>query len=219
MPDESTNYWAARHDALRPTDQHSFEDVANVVAATYELYVRAANFVGPWNAKQVGSNFPYQAPEREQLTAAVRRPRACIADLTHWSFIDSVISFCHQAKGRRQLIAPSPATHHSAQFVSGTFTARPTFDKILLHYPRGVRPSAPLRALAEIKLLGISAPIYVENPTIKLTEVKHLIIRPRMGKLGTTNLSRWEVLFFKRNSGYLIEHVDSQINPKFCGIF
>jgi len=213
-----TNYWAARRDALRPINQHTFDDVAHVVASTYELYTRAANFIGPWNAKQIGSNFPYRAPEREQLKAALGKPRANLAELNYWSFLDSLISFCNKAKGRRQLIAPSPTTHHSAQFVSGTFTIKPALDTISLYYPHGVRPSRPLQVLAEIRLLGASAPIYVENPAVKLEQVKHLIVRPRLGKLGTPNLSRWEVLFFKSADGYLIEHVDSQINPKWSGV-
>jgi hypothetical protein len=215
---EHGNYWAARHDALRPTDQHDFDDAAHMVAATYELYSRAANFLGPWNAKQIGSNFPYRAPEREQLKAAIGKPRPCIADRTYAGLVDSIIAFCNQSKGRRQLVTPSPTTHHSAQFPSGTFTLTTKLDTISLYYPSGVRPSRPLRALAEIKLVGATAPIYVENPATRLDDVRYLIVRPRLGKLGTPNLSRWEVLFFKSAHSYLIEHTDSQINPRWSGI-
>jgi hypothetical protein len=74
-----------------------------------------------------------------------------------------------------------------------------------------------LKNLYAISLFGTTSPIYVENLSLKPEDVGFVIVRPRLGKLGTPNLSRWEVLLYRQPHGYLIEHVDSEINPRYCG--
>ena len=71
-------------------------------------------------------------------------------------------------------------------------------------------------SLAEIRLTGINEPIYVEN--LKERQYKYLIVRPKLGKLGTANIQNWEVLFYTRNFGFNLDHCDSNLNPRYSGI-
>jgi len=54
---------------------------------------------------------------------------------------------------------------------------------------------------------------------IPIAQINFLILRPKLGKLGMPSTSKWEVLVYKKNHGYIIDHVDSHINPKFSGKF
>jgi hypothetical protein len=209
--------WAARVDLLRPQDKHSFDDLARIVATYFEMYRAVNAFLGPWNAKQVGSTFPYQAPEREQLRLALGGTRPWISDRARTALIESAINFCVQNKGKRQLITPNPVTHHSAQFAQSAFSLTKTDDKISLYRPQGTKQPSHITNVISLSLAGATAPVYIENLTIKPEQVGFVIVRPRLGKLGTPNLSRWEALLYRQQYGYLIEHVDSELNPRYCG--
>lgn len=217
MSQETTIRWAARLDAFRPIDEHSFDDLGRIVATYYEMYRCVNAFLGPWNAKQVGSTFPYQAPEREQLRQAIGKPRQWISDRAHSALIEATINFCTKTKGKRQLITPNPVTHHSAQFAASAFSIRHGDDKIKLYRPHGTKAPEQVKNVYAIELFGTGSPIYVENLSLKPEDIGFIIVRPRLGKLGTPNLSRWEVLLYRQPHGYLIEHVDSEINPRYCG--
>lgn len=217
MSQDTPARWVARLDALRPLDKHSFDDLARIVASYYEMYSRVAAFVGPWNAKQVGTTFPYQPPEREQLRQVLGRPRPWISERAHTALIEATINFCQKSRGLRQLITPNPVTHHSAQFARSAFSARVTSDTMNFYRAPGTRAPEVVRNCWELQLTGAAAPIYLENVPLRPEDVGFIILRPRLGKLGTPNLSRWEVLLFRQPLGYLIEHVDSELNPRYCG--
>lgn len=217
MSEETTVRWAARLDALRPIDQHSFDDLGRIVATYYEMYRCVNAFLGPWNAKQVGSTFPYQPPEREQLRQALGRPRPWISDRAHTALIEAAINFCTASKGRRQLITPSPVTHHSAQFARSAFSIRVVRDKMDFYRAPGTKAPDIVKICWELQLAGATSPVFIENAPLKPEEVGFIILRPRLGKQGIPSPSRWEVLLYRQPLGYLIEHVDSELNPRYCG--
>lgn len=217
MAEQAMPRWAARLDVLRPLDHHSFDDLGRIVATYYEMYSRVSAFLGPWNAKQVGSTFPYQAPEREQLRQVLGKPRPWVSDRAHTALIEAAVNFCTATKGRRQLVTPSPVTHHSAQFARSAFSVRTVGDTMNFYRAPGTRVPDAIKVCWELQLAGASSAIYVENAPLKPEDVGFIILRPRLGKLGTPNLSRWEVLLYRQSLGYLIEHVDSEMNPRYCG--
>jgi hypothetical protein len=218
MDTQPTITWSARCDVLRPVGEHDFSDLNRIIAAYFEAYSRLSAFIGPWNAKQVGSTFPYRPPERQQLLAVLGRPRPYVSERAYAAMVEAAIDFCARTKGRRQLILPSAVTHHSAQFLPGLFSLKRAEPQPELFRPRGHRQPQSVRSVTELTLFGASSPVYVENLTMHPNDVKLIIVRPRLGKLATPNLLRWEALFFRRTGGYLIEHVDTAINPRWSGI-
>jgi hypothetical protein len=70
----------------------------------------------------------------------------------------------------------------------------------------------------KLELYGAENPVYLENLMIPPEQIQFLILRPKLGKLGTPSTSRWEVLLYKKPMGYLVEHVDSDLNPRWSGI-
>lgn len=205
--------WSGRTDFFRPTT--GFADLMKIVACNYELYSKAYTFVGPWIAKQTATNF--MAPDKDEIRAGVGKPRPCISDSTYSRFVDAVFDFTLKSKGMKALILPNPTTHHSAQFPAGTFTITQVTEPVTLRDDRGIR--RPVRTIHAIEFFGADGPVYVENIPVQPSHVKYIIIRPKLGKLGTPSVNKWEILFFKNQHAYMIEHVDSNLNPRWAGIY
>jgi hypothetical protein len=179
------------------------------------MYSRAVALCAPFIARrQGGIVIP---PDREQIKAALGKERPVIAFRARSAFIDSLEKFMSVKKGGRALITPSPSTHHSAQFPEGTFEITECTSPPPLRDPRGLR--RPQQRLHQVQFHGAESPVWVEGLTLPPEAVKFIILRPKRGKLGTPSVNRWEILVFSSNPGYLIDHVDSDLNPKFSGIF
>ena len=213
MTDDTTR-WNAKLDAYRPTSD--FSDLLKIVACYYEMYSKAATFLGPWIAKQHGKDF-FIPPDKDQLKEALGKERPAISFRARSAFVEALQQFLIRNKGKKTLITPNPSSHHSAQFPSGTFTISKVSSPIALRDDRGPR-AATKGPLYKIELLGSESPIYVENLTIPAEQIGFMIVRPKLGKLGTASVNRWEVLMFKTPYGYLVEHVDSNLNPRYSGI-
>lgn len=197
--------WTARHD-ISPQPGANFNDLAQIVAGTYEMYSKMVDFIGPWISRQRGMNM-FIPPDREQLKAIVNNCRSCISFKTKSAFVDAIYNFTIKSQGKRALITPNISTHHSAQFPTGTFS----IEK--------VEQDPKSRGMTvKINLAGAVNPVYVDSFKLKPDSVKFIIIRPKLGKLGTPSASNWEILFFNRDYGYLVDHVDSNINPRWAGI-
>lgn len=205
--------WNAKHDAYRPTTE--FTDLLRIVAAYYEMYGRAVSFVGPYISKQKSATI-FIPPDKEDIKSAIGKTRSTISFRAVSSFVESLHRFFYKSKGKKALIEPSPTTHHSAQFPQGTFEITKVSDAVQLRDDKGPRQAA--KNLFKIELFGADAPIYVENLLIPVDQVKFIIIRPKLGRLGSPSVSRWEVLFYRAAHGYIIDHVDSNLNPRWAGI-
>lgn len=216
MIESPHNEWAQRSDVYRTKEVKRFDDILEVIEATYRVYNKLYDIIGPWNAKQSSSNFPYIAPSREFIQEMVKtKPKA----LSEWMFnamISSSIKFCEQYKGKRQIITPHPSSHHSGHWSEGAFNIKRLSqeDFPVLHKTNNqhFKPTN----MGEIKLEGIKYPIYIEN--IKDKKFKYVIIRPKLGKLGTASVDNWEVLLFTKNYGFNFEHTDSNLNPRYSGL-
>jgi hypothetical protein len=211
---EDINRWNAKLDVYRPTTE--FSDLLKIVACYYEQYSRASTFLGPWIAKQFG-NTMFFAPSKEQLETALGTQRPAISFRARTAFIDAIISYLSKNKGKKTLITPSPSSHHSAQFPSGTFE----ISEVKEAHPR-LRDDKMIRkevrTLHKIEFANAQEPVYVENLVIPPDQISFIILRPKLGKLGTASANRWEALFYKRHHGYIVEHVDSHLNPRWSGL-
>lgn len=212
---EDLTRWNAKLDVYRPITD--FSDLLKIVACYYEMYSKASTYLGPVIAKQFG-NTMFFPPTKEQMDDALGTQRPSISLRARTTFIDSVISYLQKTKGKKTLIYPSPSSHHSAQFPHGTFNISVVEGKMpTLRDDRDVRRE--VRQLHKIEFANAQAPVYLENLIIPPDQIHFIILRPKLGKLGTPSVNRWEVLLYKRHMGYIVEHVDSHLNPKYSGKF
>lgn len=194
MTDNSLPRWSVRLDAFRP---HGFSDLVPIVSAHYRLHEAAEKFLGPYNARQRASTFPYRAPEKETLRQMIQQGR--VNDITYNAFLNSLIRFCEITKGSRGLPAPHPSTIHSIQL------PRPAFEF-----------EAVGAGVTMITIPGVLEPLEVKGLR-QPDDVKFIIVRPKLSRLGTASGTNWEVLFFREPLGYIPNWADSDLNPRFSG--
>lgn len=207
--------WVQRSDAFRSTNVRVFDDFLQVIEGTYRAYSKLTEIIGPWNAKQLGSSFPYNPPSRSFLQSEMKRAPRGLSEFVFNAMLTSTAKYCETHKGKKQLVTPHPSTHHSAHFPDGTFEIKYIEENLpAIHKTQNMHFQAT--SLAEIRFTGIDEPIYVEN--LKPKDFKYLIVRPKLGKLGTANITNWEVLFYTKNFGFHIEHCDSNLNPRYSGM-
>lgn len=215
IENDDTNRWNAKHDCFRSTTD--FTDLLKIVAGFHDMYARTVAFTGPYVSKQSGSNI-FIPPDKEQIKMVLGKERPTIPFRSRNAFIDGVISFLQKTKGRKALLTPNASTHHSAQFPQGTFaiTALPSATMVMTRDDKGARK--PAKTMHAILFDGAELPVFVENLMIPPDQIKFVIVRPKLGKLGTPSVNRWEVLLYKKGHGYLVEHCDSDLNPRWSGL-
>lgn len=186
--------WNIRLDAER---KYGFSDLIPIMNAHYRVHESAEAFLGPYNARQRASSLPYQAPGKDVLKQCIKQ--GSMNDFSYQSFLNSLIKFCLQTKGMRGLPHPHPSTIHSIQLPIPAFEI-----------------STEPGNKASINIIGTPEPIRVSNFNPK-AEVKFIIVRPKISKLGTASANNWEVLFFYSAHGYIPEWADSDKNPRWSG--
>jgi hypothetical protein len=193
MIETSLPRWSVRLDAHR---EHGFGDLLSIVNAHYRVHEAVERFLGPYNARQRSSSFPYEAPDKETLRQLIKR--GGMNDFSYEAYLTSIIRFCEKTKGSRGLPAPHPSTIHSIQLPLPAFEIK----------------SDSLDAL--ISIIGAETPIRVKGLR-NVTEPKFIIVRPKLSQLGTASASNWEVLFYREALGYIPDWADSSLNPRYSG--
>lgn len=190
--------WNVRLDAFRPINTPGWSDFIPTLSYHYQLHEKAVEFLGPYNAKQRSADH-YMPPTRDILLDRISQGR--VNYFTYTAFINSLVKFCEITKGHRALPTPHPSVVHSIQLPLPAFELHkgPNDDKI-------------------IKIIGINTPVVVKGLRV-LNEIKFIIIRPKLAKLGTPSSVNWEVLFYRHNHGYIPEWVDTNLNPRWSGCF
>ncbi len=188
--------WSVRLDAFRP---HGFSDLIPMVSTHYRAHEATEKFLGPYNARQRNSQFPYQAPDKETLRQLI--PQGRMNEFSYTAYLNSIVRFCETTKGSRGLPAPHPSTIHSIQL------PLPAFEL-----------SAAGGGVTMVSILGVAEPLEVRGLRLP-DEVKFIIVRPKLSQLGTASAKNWEVLFFRQPFGYIPEWADSQLNPRYSGKF
>ena len=191
--------WAARLNASRPVDNPGFTDLLTLLKHHYNLHAQAEAFLGPYNARQraKGEKFLYSAPTNDELKAAIKK--GGVNTLTYLAFISSLVKFCEMSKGLRALPTPHPSVVHSIQLPLQAFIITPEKDGV-----------------CKVDVAGIETPLFVKG-LMHPEQIKFIIVRPKLSKLGTASATNWEILFFRNNFGYIPEWVDSNINPRWAG--
>lgn len=191
--------WAARLHISRPPSEPGFGDLLPLVTAHYRLHEQAAQVIGPYNAKQRAAGTPYLPPTRDHLREVIRQ--GSVNDFTYHAFIAGLVRFCEATQGRRALPTPHPSVIHSIQLPQPAFSLQPG--------PMGD---------TMVKVIGLQVPLVVKGLRDPVT-VKFVIVRPRLSKLGTASAVDWEILLFRQNLGYVVDWVDTNLNPRWSGIF
>jgi len=196
MIESSLPRWSVRLDAFRP---HGFSDLIPMVSAHYRVHEAAEKFLGPYNARQRSSNFPYRAPDKETLRQLI--PQGRMNEFSYQAYLNGVIRFCETTKGTRGLPAPHPSTIHSIQLPQPAFEFKSKGGGSTM-----------------IDIIGIDEPVEVRGLRLP-DEVKFIIVRPKLSQLGTASAKNWEVLFFRQALGYIPDWADSDLNPRYSGKF
>ena len=214
---QANDQYIIRKDALRPSS-FSFIDLERLVVSTFDAYRKIHRVVTPFINRQNG-NSSFEPPTRELFSSNLRAGGDLTESAMVSRMITATIDFYTKNKGKKQLIEPHPSILHSVQLQKADFRLTevedakeilPTLNKNLHH--------AKTRNILKLEILnhGKIAPIYFDN--LKLEKYQYLILRPKMGKTGVPVVNYWEALFYKQHHGYIIDHVDSEINPRYCGI-
>ncbi len=190
--------WSVRLDASRPANNPGWTDLVPVITHHYRLHEKAAEFLGPYNARQRNADH-YIPPTREMLLERISQGK--VNYFTYTAFINSLVKFCETTKGHRALPTPHPSVIHSIQL------PLPAFE--LHHGAHGD---------TMIQIIGIDTPLVVKGLRAP-SEIKFIIVRPKLSKLGTASAVNWEVLFYRDNHGYIPEWADTNLNPRWSGCF
>jgi hypothetical protein len=190
--------WAVRLDASRPADNPGFSDLIPLITHHYKLHEKAVEFLGPYNARQ-RSNSHYTPPERETLRQLIKQ--GGVNDFTYAAFLNSLVRFCETTKGMRALPTPHPSVIHSIQLPLPAFSLQSERNGDTI-----------------VSVMGVETPILVKGLR-QPDEVKFIIVRPRLSKLGTASANNWEVLFYRTNLGYIPEWADTSLNPRYSGVY
>jgi hypothetical protein len=208
--------YAARKDALRVSNE-TFQDLERLVVMTYELYRKIHKVATPYNNKQQDSSV-YIPPSRELFTSNIRTSNNLLEASQFAKMVSSTIDFYTKHKGKRQLVEPHPSLHHSVQFNSKQFKLTEVENTKALAAVLNKTFNYAVKTLTRLEILdhGDIKPIYFDN--LPADKFEYLILRPKMGKTGVPVVKYWEALFYKQSHQYLIDHVDSNINPRYCGM-
>lgn len=197
MNESTLPRWNVRLNAVRPPGV-SFADLIAVVNHHFRAHEAADAFLGPYNARQRNSRDYYQAPEKETLRQLIQQ--GGMNDFSYSAFLNSLVKFCEQHKGLRALPSPHPSTIHSIQLPLPAFQL------------------ASKGGETEVHIIGVDTPLIVKGLREPET-VKFIIVRPKLSKLGTASATNWEVLFYRQALGYIPDWADSQLNPRYSGIY
>lgn len=198
----------ARVDALRPISD--FSDAMQQVSAHFTMYTKTVEVVRPWVQRQVGKEHFFPMPI-DEVKAVANCAGLCVRTVN--AFAESVYEFMRKNKTSRTFIIPHPSTHRSAQYSSGMFTVERSAETVVLRDQKGGVKTVknPL-----IVSFGGLKPFYLDS-RVDPKRVKFIILRPKLGKLGTPTVDKWEMLLFDVNHKYLADHTDAEIDTRWVG--
>lgn len=216
MSSNTDRPYAVRKDALRISNE-TFTDLERLVVLTFDLYKKIHRVATPYIARQLGSGV-FIPPSRELFSENIRVSNNLLESALFSKMVSSTIDFYSKNKGKKQLVEPHPSLHHSVQFSSSQFKLTEVENTKAIANSLNKKFNYEVKSLLQLEILdqGNIKPIYFDN--LKLEKFDYLILRPKMGKTGVPVVKYWEALFYRQSYGYLIDHVDSEINPRYCGI-
>lgn len=195
---------------------HSFEHMGNVIAAHYRVYEKLEKLISAYNIRQRNKSDTYIPPTLDWLSEMMGPNKASlVTNVTYKAMLTAAVNFCHKFQGNMNIPYASPVTHHSVQYQHHMFIIEDVSKEKELHVKLGIPATLKLFSLS---LAGVDETLYFVPPAgLKINSVGHILVRPRLGKLGVPSMTNWEVLGFNKRWDYIINHVDSQANPRWAG--
>jgi hypothetical protein len=204
-----------RRDALR-LENETFSDLEPLIVSAFQLYSKIHKIAAPYNSRQLDNDI-YVPPSREMFR--LKRNLGFFESALYTKMVTATIQFYEEHHGKKQLPEPHPSVIHSIQFSKNDFIVTPIGKSSELDLKLNKRVDGKTN-ISKIEILnhGNLKPIYVEN--INGSDFGYLILRPKLGKTGVPVVKFWEALIFplSQKSNYLIDHIDSNINPRYSGL-
>jgi hypothetical protein len=198
-----------RTDVVRPTTD--FDDLAREVVTTFNTYCRIESNVSPLVARNVDNNIFILSKDwiHEKVKNSFK-----MESIMYGKMLDSVVAFYAKNKISKRLPSPHIISHRSVHYTDQLFDIF-EIDKneYLKLSPNKVR-NFRVDTVHQLNIFQIGT-LYIEN--MRKGTYKYLVLRPKLGKSGAPTIDRWEVLLFKSHQGYMIEHIDTDKNPRYNG--
>ena len=182
----------------------------------YYMYEKNYEYISAWINRNFNKDFiPL---DRDVIRDIVNSNTSkCISEKQRNMIIDGFYNYIVKTKGRRTLITPSPTAVHSIQYGRGQFRvtlATPSeIDKIQSPIVLGKDP------VFKVMVDCVKTPLFFTDSRIRRSDdIKFIILRPKIGKLATPSALNWEILVHRMDKGYIVTHVDSNLNPRYAGV-
>lgn len=196
-----------RTDIVRKNNDYN--DLGNAVVATYKTYFDVERVVAPYIAKYADDGFILTKDWIQERSRNFGMNR-----IMHAKMMEGVERFFLKNHGKRRLPSPHIISHRSVHYLEGMFTIEPDNLQNYLNDTVDRIRNFKVKSVHKISIDGLD-PIYVEN--MRPGHYKYLMLRPKLGKSGTPSVDKWEVLLSTENSGYMIDHIDTDKNPRYNG--
>jgi hypothetical protein len=200
-----------RTDIIRITSD--YEDLSKALFSTFNTYQTLERKIAPYVAKNVNAGFP-PGISREWIKENVSTG-AGMHPVMYIRMCECIETFFRESKGMKRLPYPHIVSHRSVHYGEGLFSIKPVLDiePYLERTKSRVRKYA-VNTVHEVEIDGLDT-LYIEN--LRGTGFKYLMLRPKLGKTGMPSVKNWEALLLKNNPGYLIDHIDTDKNPRYNG--
>jgi hypothetical protein len=198
-----------RTDVMR--NNTNYDDLSKLVVIAFRTYSAIEGKIGPLSARNTGNDLFILT--QDWLTEMIKNSYGMNCK-TFEAMIESVERFYGVYRNAKRLPTPHIITHRGIQFSQEQFTITQVDVKEYLASSKNKDRTFNITSVHRVNVEGAD-PFFIEN--MKYGSYKHLIVRPKLGNAGTPTIDKWEVLLFERDVGYLIDHVDSNKNPRYNG--
>ena len=200
-----------RTDIIRPIS--NYDDLAKALYCTVKTYQLIESKIAPLIAKQINAGAMFAFVTKEWIRENVSSNNG-MHPIMYNRMLDSIELFYSKHKGMRRLPSPHIVSHRSVHYGEGMFSFEQIdVEKYLKMTPNKDRKYT-VNTVYKVYVDGLE-PFYIEN--LRGSGFKYMLFRPKLGKTGMPNMTSWEALFFKTNPGYMIDHIDTDKNPRYNG--
>jgi len=198
-----------RTDIVRMTS--NYDDIGHQVVGTYRTYLELESKVAPLIARNSDNDLFLLTKER--IGEMVKNSHGMNPTMFR-HLLDSVEKFFLKNKSKRRLPSPHIISHRSVQYGEVLFTIDEIDVAKYLEQTKNRVRNFKVNTVHKVEVEGLN-PFYIEN--MRRGNYRHMILRPKLGKSGAPMPDRWEILLFGSSLGYLVDHIDTDKNPRYNG--
>lgn len=189
-----------------------FEDFILNIAVTFKTYKKIVDYTSAFASRN--SSNPMFFVAKEVVDEAIGKNPYGMNSTMYRHMIQSVESFFKENGQHRRLITADPLVQCSFQASSELFEIETLKKNNWPKHYHWLNTKEKVSSVSKISIIGLE-PFYIHN--VKTKNIKHLVVRPKIGMSGVHNLQKWECLFFLKNYRYKIDQTDSNRNTKYLG--